>query len=152
MSEYTFINNVNIDFFSWDATICIVYVCGRFARDVTKRRREARVTDDDTGNTYAPETNLWYLLAVTALVILVNSVELYQAFDCSVDANADLCMRTRYAFSLGAITTAIEFSCAVCATIGNLNLNVEVGVAIVLFCLHMPLDWEPSSRCNSQLA
>lgn len=135
--EFTFIKNANIYFFSWASTICIVYICGRFARDFIMRRRKARALNKSV-HVFAPETNMWYLLTVSALVMLVDSIEIYTAFSCSGSSSEpDLCMRTKYAVALGSIGTGIGFVCSVCATIGKLNLYLELFVSIVLFGMYI---------------
>ena len=197
--EFTFIRNANMYFFSWACTICVVYICGRLAKELLLERRrrqlelqrqqqrkeeeEARKKasakktggDDDFGsnnptndndnkkkklniqqNLLTPKTNLWYLLTLTSLVVLVDAIELYMAFDaCSSGDNEDgvditgsslssssssqpdLCTKTEYAVALGAVGTFCAFICSGLATTGGLGTKMECIFAIIFLALYL---------------
>lgn len=135
--EFTFIRNANMYFFAWASTIAIVYICGRFARAVIleRRRRDDTVTRMQRKNALGPKTNFWYLLALASLVVMVDSIEMFQSFSCPGN-NPDLCLGTKYAVSLGTVGTFWSCGASVLATLGKLNPWLETLCALLAFGLY----------------
>lgn len=125
-ADFTYIRNANIYFFSWLSTIATVYICGRFARAITIRHN------------VASWTGLWYLSTLASLVVLVDSVELFKAFDCvKDDLGSGLCLSTTYALSLGCVGTLLGFIASLLATFGMFPQWAELLFSILIFCLYM---------------
>lgn len=125
-ADFTYIRNANIYFFSWLSTIAIVYICGRFARAITIRHNAASWT------------GLWYLSTLASLVVLIDSIELFRAFDCvKDDLGSGLCLSTTYALSLGCVGTLLGFIASLLATFAMFPQWAELLLSILIFCLYM---------------
>jgi hypothetical protein len=80
----------------------------------------------------------WYILCAASVVMTASSTRLFTSDNNTIceDGSSDICMRTKFALSTGAVGTFFALVASMLGSRGMLKTYPEAGMALVLFGMY----------------
>lgn len=122
--------NANLYLFSWGALATVVYIAGSLLEEVTGVSvRQVAGNNRKAGR--------WYGLTATSMIVMVSSVRIFVAKECSADtwSSTEYCKRTKFGISLGVLSFVLAFFVAYYSARGVMSRMIELGVTTVLLTM-----------------